>query len=490
MIVRVNGLGVKRTYRGVTSIVAEGGSGQDFIETSADLPVPVILRGGSGRDRIIHRGSGAATIDGGRGDDELFGGTGADTFVINEGDGNDDIVDYGGTATLALDGVRSNLVGRLGSGAIDLNRDGTIDVTYGGLALASDSRAKTTLATVIVRLPEDDPLTGPRYVPVQAAHDGDSRLVLSQPGHPYRVGEQVELASPDFTLNTTLQGQKWRVAAVTADSWSIDLAASQIGRGSPATVTWQDDGGTNQQRSVLVLHDGVDKAIVYHQGHDVDVGDRVLLESDDSAGYTGEFLITAVTPNSYSFALAFESVRDKAGTGLTAAAVRLGSGDDLLRLSGTDAVSYTLGDAAGGRDEVFIAGGLPAAVTLTPGGFAAGSLNLAFTSGIDRLTLSSPSQALKLAGPADGVDLGDVGLRVVAPSVDLDTDIAAGHVVIETQDTLRVNSALNATRDGFIDLRVFGDASDIVLNRPLTVSSGATSDGNGIGWIRLLAPDG
>ena len=490
VIVRVNGLGVKRTYRGVTSIVAEGGSGQDFIETSADLPVPVILRGGSGRDRIIHRGSGAATIDGGRGDDELFGGTGADTFVINEGDGNDDIVDYGGTATLALDGVRSNLVGRLGSGAIDLNRDGTIDVTYGGLALASDSRAKTTLATVIVRLPEDDPLTGPRYVPVQAAHDGDSRLVLSQPGHPYRVGEQVELASPDFTLNTTLQGQKWRVAAVTADSWSIDLAASHMGRGSPATVTWQDDGGTNQQRSVLVLHDGVDKAIVYHQGHDVDVGDRVLLESDDSAGYTGEFLITAVTPNSYSFALAFESVRDKAGTGLTAAAVRLGSGDDLLRLSGTDAVSYTLGDAAGGRDEVFIAGGLPSAVTLTPGGFAAGSLNLAFTSGIDRLTLSSPSQALKLAGPADGVDLGDVGLRVVAPSVDLDTDIAAGHVVIETQDTLRVNSALNATRDGFIDLRVFGDASDIVLNRPLTVSSGATSDGNGIGWIRLIAPDG
>ncbi len=490
VIVRVNGLGVKRAYRGVTSIVADGGGGQDFIETSADLPIPVILRGGVARDRIIHRGSGAAIIDGGLGDDELFGGIGADTFIIREGDGNDDVVDYGGTATLDLDGVLSDLVGRLGSGGVDLDRDGTIDVSYAGLALASESRAKTTLAPAIVRLPEDDPLTGPRYEPVQAAHDGDARLVFSQPGHPFRVGDQVEIASPDLTMGPSLRSQpKWRVSAVTADSWSIDIAADKIGRGSPATVTWRNDQGGTRKRDVTILHDGANRAIVYHPGHDVDVGESVLLESEDSAGYTGEFVVTAVTANSYSFALAFESIRDKVGSGLTAATVRLGLGDDLLRLAGTDAVSYSLSDA-GGLDEVFIAGGLPAVVNLAPDGFAAGNLNLDFTSGLDRLTLSSPTQSLKLAGNGAAVDLGDLGLRVVAPSVDLDADIAAAHVVLEMRDTLRVNRSLNATRDGFIDLRVFGDAADIVLDRPLTVSSGATNDGQGAGWIRLVAPDG
>ena len=491
-IVRVSGNGVKRTFRGVTSIVADGDSGLDSIETSADLPVPVFFSGGGGRDRIIHRGSGPAVITGGRGDDVLFGGSGDDTFVFDEGDGNDDVVDVGGVAILDLDKVRSDMVGGLQSGGIDLDGNQVSDVTYNGLALASRSLSKTTSAPAVVRHPEDDPLTGPRYIPVWSTHDGDSRLVFSQPGHPFKVGDQVQIASQDVALNVPLQGQaKWLVAAVTADTWAIDLAASQLkGKGAAAKATWQDSSGTNRQREVTVLHDGANTAIVCDPDHGVDVGDRVLLESDDAGGYTGEFVVTAVTANSYSFALSFESVRDKAATGLSAATVRLGSGDDLLRLAGTDVADFELSDSAGGRDEVFIAGGLPSVVTLTSGAFATGSVHVGLGAGIDRLTLSSPTQALTLAGGSGSVDLGRVGLRVVAPSVDLDTDIAAGHVVLETRDTLRINRAVNATHDGFIDLRVFGDASDIVLDRPLTVSSGATADGLGAGWIRLVAPDG
>ncbi|NBO94214.1 MAG: hypothetical protein EBV06_18175, partial [Planctomycetia bacterium] len=63
-------------------------------------------------------------------------------------------------------------------------------------------------------------------------------------------------------------------------------------------------------------------------------------------------------------------------------------------------------------------------------------------------------------------------------------------MVFETKNTLVVDHPLNAKYDGYVDLRVFGDNSNIVLNSPISVSTGNTWDKQGDGWIRLVAPDG
>jgi hypothetical protein len=131
-----------------------------------------------------------------------------------------------------------------------------------------------------------------------------------------------------------------------------------------------------------------------------------------------------------------------------------------------------------------------AAITLDAGRFQANNLDLSFGNGIDRLTLYQPSQSFTINGTNGLADLGSVGLRVVADSIDLNTSLDAGHVVFETKNTLVVDHPLNAKYDGYVDLRVFGDNSNIILNSPISVSTGNTIDKQGDGWIRLVAPDG
>ena len=67
-----------------------GGSGDDAIygEQGRD-----ILNGGGGDDEI-YGGEDEDTINGGEGDDWLDGGPGDDTFVFEPGNGNDHIMDF------------------------------------------------------------------------------------------------------------------------------------------------------------------------------------------------------------------------------------------------------------------------------------------------------------------------------------------------------------------------------------------------------------
>ncbi len=475
-IVRVAGNNLKRTYRGVTAVVGDGGSGRDFLETEAGLPIPVTLSGGSQRDRILHLGSGPAVIDGGLGDDELFGGTGDDVFLFSEGDGVDVVEDLGGTATLDFDGVYSNL-----SGVIQSN----------SLAISSAALLKQNSARAFVRLPEDgDELTGPQFAPVALEHDGDSRLLVSHPDHPFHEGAEIEIASPDVGLNSTLFARpKWRITEVTADSYVIEIAADEIGRGSSAKAVWRDGDGNNVQREVTVLHDGEHTATVYDPNHGVRVGQKVVIDSEDSTAYTDEFVVTAVTENSYSFNLDFVHIRDTVTTNFEVDALRLGRGDDILTTTGFIAASTSVTDA-GGLDEVFVDGGLPSTVTLTTGSFNANNLHLGLGTGVERLTLFTPTQSLTLNGTGGHADLGEVGLRVVADSVNFNTALDAGHIVVDSKQTIDVDQPLNATHDGYIDLRAFGDGTNVLVNSTLTVSTGDSQDGLGAGLIRLEAPDG
>ena len=56
----------------MTKIVADGGDGFDYIDIQTGVTVPVELSGGPGRDFLYYRGSGAARLDGGEGDDILL----------------------------------------------------------------------------------------------------------------------------------------------------------------------------------------------------------------------------------------------------------------------------------------------------------------------------------------------------------------------------------------------------------------------------------
>ncbi|MFO0878227.1 MAG: hypothetical protein U0840_12825 [Gemmataceae bacterium] len=514
-IVRVTGNGLRRTYRGVTEIIADGGTGRDLIETDAALPVPVTFRGGAENDRLLHRGSGPAflqggdgqdeiethanvgpvfldgggdsdtlrhlgtapaTLVGGFGDDTIQGGLGDDRFVFAEGYGYDLLTDAGGIATLDFDTAVSSLHGSL---------------TTAGALINGSSTTRLHSADAFVRVDDGSELLGPTYAPVRLVHDGGHRLVVQHAGHPFAEGDEIEIATPDSTLGTALRTKaRWRITEVTAAGYVLELPADQTNRGVVAKVYYYDDAGVSRSRDTVILHDGNRTATVYHPDHPVAVGDTIYLVSPEASYYNGEFTVTAVGADWYALDVPFDLVRDSASTDFGVANLVLGLGDDRIDTDVAQAVETTLTDRRFGKDEVFVSGPFPSAVTLEAGRFLASDLRLTFAEGIDRLTLFSPTQALTLNSATGTADLGALGLRVVADLVDLNTAIDAGHLVLESRATITVDHPVNVSHDGYIDLRVFGDSADIVLEQPLTVSTGDSQDGLGDGWIRLLAPDG
>ena len=110
-----------------------GGSGDDAIygEQGRD-----ILNGGDGDDEI-YGGEDKDTINGGEGDDWLDGGTGDDTFVFEPGNGNDVIMDFETGATgdkIILKGFKNaDGLDLTSTSGITVGSDGVIDLTaYGG----------------------------------------------------------------------------------------------------------------------------------------------------------------------------------------------------------------------------------------------------------------------------------------------------------------------------------------------------------------------
>src|SRR6185436_1135115 len=100
--------GLKQTYSGVKSIVADGGEGSDIIDLRGVL-APATVTGGNAGD-TLYAGKGGGTFHGNGGDDTIvgqlqedgdsagvndnfFGEDGADTLTGNEGD---DTIDGGG----------------------------------------------------------------------------------------------------------------------------------------------------------------------------------------------------------------------------------------------------------------------------------------------------------------------------------------------------------------------------------------------------------
>jgi RTX calcium-binding nonapeptide repeat (4 copies) len=133
-----------------------------------------------------------------------------------------------------------------------------------------------------------------------------------------------------------------------------------------------------------------------------------------------------------------------------------------------------------------------------------GRETLNYDSGVERLTIIGKaaqfngnqiidfgSRVTLTNSDNNGVSrLGTTDLRVIANSVDFQSQINSDAIIVETLKTIQVDKTLNAVQNGYIDLRTYGDNSNIELSANLKVSTGNTQDGLGNGWIRLTAPDG
>jgi fibronectin-binding autotransporter adhesin len=102
VVVKINGM-VVGTYSPASRMLIYGLAGDDNIQASGTITVPLWLYGGDGNDRlnggngpnVLLGGAGNDTITGGSGRDLVIGGTGADQIV---GNGGDDLMVGGTTA--------------------------------------------------------------------------------------------------------------------------------------------------------------------------------------------------------------------------------------------------------------------------------------------------------------------------------------------------------------------------------------------------------
>ena len=112
--IQISMFGHSQTFSGVTAIlIADMGSGSDFVDVRASVATPLEVHFGTGNDRLRYLGSGAVTafgdddddrLEAGSADDHLFGGAGDD--LIDGGAGHDWI--EGGTEGDTLFGGDGN----------------------------------------------------------------------------------------------------------------------------------------------------------------------------------------------------------------------------------------------------------------------------------------------------------------------------------------------------------------------------------------------
>jgi uncharacterized protein YkwD len=113
----VAGLNPSYPSASVTTIVLDGGAGNDTLTIGPGITQPCYLYGGAGNDVLtshspandwLFGGNGNDTLNGGPGDDVLFGGAGTDTFTDSQGANT--VVQGSPTQTAGLDAVSSAIV--------------------------------------------------------------------------------------------------------------------------------------------------------------------------------------------------------------------------------------------------------------------------------------------------------------------------------------------------------------------------------------------
>ncbi|HTD67143.1 MAG TPA: calcium-binding protein, partial [Candidatus Limnocylindria bacterium] len=270
-IVRVKFSGREKIYRGVTKIIAEGGDGDDHIYVAEGVTSDVefhggagndvfiyggqgtaqiygddgfdyivteaqtgslgtfdddgvqrtaILDGGNGEDYIVHDGHGIARIEGGAGDDKIYGGSFATGDKINGGSGRDEIFGRGGMDD--IDGGTGDDVVHLTLEQLNLAQ------IKGGEGGETDGDVLEVTAT-----PNADTLT------ISSPGAGHVMIVLggSVDGTEFEGFTVIALGGSDTVVISSLKGS-------TVQSVTIDVGAGSMDR---VTIN-----GTSQQDQFVV----------------------------------------------------------------------------------------------------------------------------------------------------------------------------------------------------------------------------------------------
>ncbi|NJS15885.1 MAG: hypothetical protein HC787_00385 [Nostocaceae cyanobacterium CSU_2_110] len=163
-----------------------------------------------------------------------------------------------------------------------------------------------------------------------------------------------------------------------------------------------------------------------------------------------------------------------------------------------------LNDTAGDFDEVIAEQTMKDAIALNQNQLRNGREVLNYTSDLDRLTV------IGRAGKVDGTNILDFGasitlnntdnngisrnnstdVRIVADKIDFQSQINADAIIVESLKDINVAQVLNAVANGYVDLRTYGDKSNISIAAEIKVSTGSSEDGKGSGWVRMVSADG
>ena len=242
--------------------------------------------------------------------------------------------------------------------------------------------------------------------------------------------------------------------------------------------------------------------------------------------------VTSVGVSAYATAGGSEKLR---APSLKLNAILLGTGADTLFASvfpqntvsvtdagGNDKYIFTLGiaasvlatgtfaisDTVGSFDEIKVTQTRSTDVLkLSTGNVTNGREVITYNNQIERLTLQgkgavfSPTEITAFGGSVtfqsatanSAINLSTTGLRVVAASVSEGDEVIAAHVIMQTLAKITVAHDITALNNGYVDLEVYGDASDvpnIEINADINVASGSSKNGAGSGWVRMETANG
>ncbi|MGV2341364.1 MAG UNVERIFIED_CONTAM: hypothetical protein LVR18_47755 [Planctomycetaceae bacterium] len=427
-ILQIEAFGRRQNFRGVTSIVADGGSGHDQIEIGPGVRAPVYIRGGDSKDYIIMNGAGPAVIEGGEGDDDILVGSGTNHLIFGDGAGQD-----------ILRPPTSPGPSHANTFDFSTTTEGlAAEVNNEELSFSPDSYNDKILGTGTI---------GGRNVKLVPT-GGDTVIAVLQ-DHGLEVGDTFNLVTPDIPGF----GGEYEVTSVSEDSFTFET--SYFMRSKPRGIV------TSQG---MVFHDGNQTAYLVGSLPDWQPDQEVPFRSS-ARGYNGLFQLTKLGDYLYSFQVPFDDVRTGIRTNLKASTILLGSGDDELTIPGNYNGVLQIDTGAGGFDTLRISGSLMAAQKIVPNIYQNYNLTVYWT-GFDQIDLIDPGMDITISGatPTSDINLGGVSLGIVARSVTIPVGIATPSLEINVRDSLSITRSLNIID---LNLRVFGDNQNITLTSPV-----------------------
>ncbi|MFN5624581.1 MAG: hypothetical protein ACK5DM_11595, partial [Planctomyces sp.] len=500
-ILRLQAFGRSQTFRGVTGIVADLGSGHDYLEIGAGVQAPLTILGGNGYDYLIQNGSGGVYFEGDDGPTyvrvsdsvrsavEIYGGTDEDDILI-EGthlapvtifaNAGNDTVTYNGSAAALINGGLGDDILQGGSGAnvFQFEDDFGYDTVtkLGGTAEMDFSRVYEPIDARVTTLNAN--ITGSRDfqkvlalgsisgVPVKLLPLGINEITVLFPGHNFKAGDTVDIHAPD----TPEFNGAFQIHTVSENTFSI-VPTRTLYMGQQATL---NAAGGFIDRGVFFIHDGLETA--YFHGNTSTLNPGTWSFSSSNRGYNGTFDVQRVDADWFSITVPWADVRPEVTADFLPELFRSGKGNDLITFA-ADIPALPLIDA-GGFDRLNVVGTIGSFARVTTGSLETAGQSLIYT-GIEFVVLRDPTANITVTGATEtaALELPGMNLGVVATSLELPVNISADGLDIVVRDSLTLAHALQLNT---LDARVVGDDAELTITQPLVFGQTA----------QLSVPDG